>query len=112
MLFRIAQEALTNAWRHAHARAVALSLHCTAEQVCMKVTDTGCGFPIQGRLAEQPPSSLGLLGMRERATLVGAEVQISSVVGEGTSVEVSWLRSSPLTLGSPDDSPPQESAWW
>jgi two-component system, NarL family, sensor histidine kinase UhpB len=81
-LFRIAQESLTNAARHAHAQRVWLSLTQDRHSICLQVRDDGCGFDPSQRHA-----GLGIAGMRERAALLGGKVAIISQPGQGTTVE-------------------------
>jgi signal transduction histidine kinase len=85
-LFRIFQEILTNAARHARASAVRIDLDCGAEASSLLVRDNGVGFQID--LDRRPGHSLGLWGMQERAEILGGEFNIQSVVGEGTTVSV------------------------
>ena len=83
-LYRIAQEALTNVARHSRARKVGIILERQADSVVLIVEDDGVGFE-----HEKPPDSeggFGLLGMHERAALVGAQLQIESTPGAGTTV--------------------------
>ncbi len=82
-LFRIAQEALTNVARHAAAREVAMHLEAGPEGLVLEVRDDGRGIPPGGAAVER---SLGVLGMQERARLLGGEVRVLSRVGEGTTV--------------------------
>lgn len=87
-LFRIAQEALTNVVRHAQAEHAELRLRFTDDHLDLVVSDDGRGFdprPIPGR--ERP--AFGLLGIEERATLLGGRARVRSRPGEGTQVEVS-----------------------
>jgi signal transduction histidine kinase len=90
ILFRIAQEALTNVMRHAHATQVTVTLDMRDDsQVTLVVEDNGCGFDVGATLAptrEQRP--WGLLGMQERAELVGGTCVIASQLGQGTRVVV------------------------
>jgi signal transduction histidine kinase/ligand-binding sensor domain-containing protein len=86
-LFRIAQETVANAIRHAAAKSIRLRLCYELEALRLEVIDDGCGFdpslaPTQGT------GHFGLTGIRERARLVGAEVMLRSVPGEGTRVQV------------------------
>jgi len=83
-LYRIAQEALTNVARHSRASSVDVILERRGDQVVLIVEDNGIGFD-----PAQTPSGrrgFGLLGMQERAALVGATLQIESAAGKGTSV--------------------------
>lgn len=86
VLFRIAQESLTNVARHAHAGAVRLSLRKQKNRVVLEVQDNGRGIS-EGELKN--PRSTGLLGMRERARLLGGELRILATPGRGTRVVVS-----------------------
>jgi two-component system sensor histidine kinase UhpB len=80
-LFRIAQECLTNIARHAGTTEASVELWRTAEQVCVRVIDRGCGYdPSTQR------TSSGIVGMRERATLLKGTLTIRSAPGEGTEV--------------------------
>jgi signal transduction histidine kinase len=94
-VYRIAQEGVTNTLRHAEATHVAISLAYAPESVEVLVHDDGRGFDVsrQPRSTTQASevekkSSLGLLGMRERAALVGATLDVESAPGEGTRVRV------------------------
>ncbi len=77
-LFRIAQEAVVNAGRHAQAEAVSISLREVDEQVELRVTDNGCGFQGVDPLASSQPGHLGLASMRERAELLGGSFDIAT----------------------------------
>jgi signal transduction histidine kinase len=87
VLFRIAQEALANAWRHAQASQVEMLLSYESALVRLRVQDNGCGFDLAQVELRHTGSGLGLLGMRERASLIGADLHITSS-GRGTVVEV------------------------
>jgi signal transduction histidine kinase len=85
--FRIAQEALTNVVRHAGARSVDVGLRRAGDCLELTVTDDGRGFDVKlavGRIGAD--ASLGLLGMRERARLLGGRVTIESTLRKGTTV--------------------------
>lgn len=84
VVYRVAQEALTNAARHSDAGRIALSVRRAAEGVELEVTDDGSGFAF-----EQSERGLGIGGMRERALLIGAELTIESRPGDGTTVHLS-----------------------
>lgn len=77
-LYRIAQEALTNAARHAEARHVTLQLDVVAGEVRLIVEDDGRGFDPSASLRARHERRLGLAGMRERASLVGGGLQVES----------------------------------
>lgn len=84
-LFRIFQETLTNAARHAKATRVELSLEEKQSNLILEVKDNGRGITEEEVYGS---NSLGILGMRERAFLLGGEVQIAGVPGQGTTVTV------------------------
>ncbi|HUI25931.1 MAG TPA: sensor histidine kinase [Candidatus Kryptonia bacterium] len=84
-LFRIVQETLTNVARHAEATQVSIALCSDGADVVLDVSDDGRGVS-DGEL--RSPKSLGLLGMRERARLLGGDVDIRGVAGGGTTVRV------------------------
>jgi signal transduction histidine kinase len=82
-LFRMVQESLVNVAKHAHATAVQVRLASTPHGVEMTVSDNGVGFDP----GEAPqPSSLGLIGLRERAKLLRGTVAVTSERGRGTRV--------------------------
>jgi len=83
VVYRVAQEALTNVVRHAHASNVSLSLSTDDGAVVLRVGDDGRGIP-----PELLDSSYGIRGMRERALLIGATLDVRSRLGEGTTVEL------------------------
>jgi signal transduction histidine kinase len=83
-LFRILQEALTNVARHARATRVTVRLAQEDGNVSLEVRDNGGGI----RKEQLAGRSLGVLGMRERATLLGGEFHIGSTPGNGTTVTV------------------------
>jgi signal transduction histidine kinase len=86
-LFRIAQEALTNVVKHSQATTVKVALNYQEDGVLLVVEDNGCGFDME-KLAQGQRASWGLLGMEERASLVGGELSISSAPNQGTRVQV------------------------
>jgi signal transduction histidine kinase len=86
-LFRMAQEALTNAVKHAQARQAVLHLRYGVEAVELTVEDDGVGFD-PARRSKQ--GAWGLLGMQERAHLLGGEVRIESTSGSGTRVQAAF----------------------
>jgi PAS domain S-box-containing protein len=84
MMYRLAQEALNNIAKHARAEHVDVVLERTCDHVSLIIEDNGVGFDASN--AETVGEGLGLIGMRERAALVGADLQIESTPGRGTSV--------------------------
>lgn len=87
-IFRIAQEALSNVWRHSRAKRVDVELKYLPEKLLLCIRDNGQGFWPEQITAVQhdSQSGLGLLGMRERAMLIGAELLIDSRPGNGCMV--------------------------
>ena len=88
-LFRIAQEALSNVRKHSQASAVELTLDFREGSIAMTVADNGNGFelpPATGDLAAS--GKLGVIGMQERARLLGGVIDMESKPGEGTKVMV------------------------
>jgi GAF domain-containing protein/two-component sensor histidine kinase len=100
-LYRIAQEALNNVVKHAHARAVSVSLRWDAPieslpagdshslELCVR--DDGNGFDLKS----VPPDHLGLSIMRERAQAIGARLEVTSQPAQGTEVRIVWPGSEP-----------------
>ncbi len=84
-MFRIFQEILTNVARHAKASVVNITLQEQAGGLVLEVRDNGCGVT-DAQLAD--PQSLGLVGMRERALLLGGETTCTGIAGAGTTVRV------------------------
>ena len=82
-LFRVGQQAVTNALRHSDAATVQLALHWAADAVELSVADDGAGFDMQ---AELRPDQQGLRGMRERMELLGGMLVVESQRGEGSVV--------------------------
>ena len=91
VVYRVAQEALSNAVRHANAEHVRVGLHREADRIALSVSDDGGGFTF-----DQTARGLGISGMRERALLVGGEFQIESRPGIGTRVRLL------VPIGTPD----------
>ncbi|MCC6314319.1 MAG: HAMP domain-containing protein [Thermomicrobiales bacterium] len=87
VLYRVAQEALTNAAKHAHATRIVVDLDRTAHDVTLSVRDDGRGFDTTAPVSTQGSGvGLGLFGMVERAALVGGRCAIWSRCGRGTEV--------------------------
>jgi signal transduction histidine kinase len=83
-MYRLAQEALNNVAKHARAEHVDVVLERGSEYVSLIVEDNGVGFDPSH--AETAGGGLGLIGMRERAALIDADLQIESTPGRGTTV--------------------------
>jgi signal transduction histidine kinase len=93
-LYRIAQEGLNNIVRHAKAKHATLSIRFDKE-VSLEVTDDGMGFAVPKRPTDFAPSGhFGLLGIRERADLMGARLEVKSEEGQGTHLTVRLTDSS------------------
>jgi signal transduction histidine kinase len=84
-LYRIAQEALNNALKHAAPRAVILRIRADARRVVLDVTDDGQGFD---PAAVSDKGGMGLVSMRERAERLGGSFSLASAPGGGTTVRV------------------------
>ena len=88
ILFRIAQEGLTNVTKHAGATLVKVLLDFGETAVGLRVQDNGCGFNPQEILHSDPKHRWGLFGIRERVALVGGVCDIVSWPGDGTTIRV------------------------
>jgi two-component system sensor histidine kinase UhpB len=86
-LYRIAQEALTNAIKHARAKRVSVILERRPDDLVLIIEDDGKGLPPRAA-ATATGSGFGITGMRERATLLGGTLSIESSVGHGTTLYV------------------------
>jgi signal transduction histidine kinase len=84
-LYRIAQEAITNARKHSAARDIRVHLDVQPDSAVLSVTDNGQGFPPR-RIRPAAGHGEGVPGMRERAELLGGTLQIESAPGKGTQV--------------------------
>jgi signal transduction histidine kinase len=84
-LFRMYQESLTNVARHSGARRVASQLELVDGKIKLSIKDDGKGFDIAGTGEKK---TLGLLGMKERATMIGGKLEIDSKPGKGTQVTI------------------------
>jgi signal transduction histidine kinase len=87
-LFRICQEALSNVARHAQASAVLVELRADERELRISIEDDGGGFDPAAPVTDEKRKHWGLLGIRERAELLGGSATIESAVGKGTRVEV------------------------
>jgi signal transduction histidine kinase len=87
-LYRIIQEALTNASRHAQARSIAVEVREDGPIILAVVRDDGEGFDVEAALARRGERGLGLIGMRERVEALGGQFMIRSAPGSGTEVSI------------------------
>ncbi len=88
-LYRIAQEALNNVVRHSKAKHAGLHISFGEKEIKLEVTDDGIGFIMPKSPTDFAPSGhFGLLGIRERADLIGAHLEVESAPGNGTRLKV------------------------
>jgi signal transduction histidine kinase len=87
-IYKIAAEALRNAFRHARASSVDVDIGYEDEQFRMRVRDDGKGMDAAVLTGQAGEGHFGLRGMRERATLMAAKLTVSSEVDAGTEVEL------------------------
>ncbi|MFZ0217211.1 MAG: ATP-binding protein [Candidatus Dormiibacterota bacterium] len=97
-LFRIAQEALNNVEKHAHAGVTSVALTFGTDSVVLEVKDDGNGFDTGGDWTRS--GSLGLIGMQERATLLGGALSVESAARRGTRIRVELPLSPPAVAAS------------
>jgi PAS domain S-box-containing protein len=89
VLFRIVQEALHNVHRHSGASEASITVECQETEVRVTISDNGKGFEPPLQLSDfVGQGKLGLIGMAERAQLVGGELKITSQIGKGTKIIV------------------------
>ena len=89
VLFRIAQEALNNIYRHSEASEVSITLEYQEDTLRMTISDNGKGFEVLKRLSDfASQSKLGLAGMAERVQLIGGELEVTSQIEKGTKIIV------------------------
>ncbi len=87
--YRITQEGLTNAIRHAYAGHITVSIQCDDEGLDLNIADDGVGFTVESRLDKYATSGhFGLMGLQERARQLAGTMRIRSAPGEGTSLEI------------------------
>jgi ligand-binding sensor domain-containing protein/signal transduction histidine kinase len=86
--WRIASEALRNSFRHAEARHITVTLNYGVRQFRLTIVDDGKGIEAATIEGRQPASHFGLPGMRERAEVIGGQLDVRSAIGRGTEVEL------------------------
>jgi two-component system sensor histidine kinase DegS len=86
VLYRVAQEALTNVARHAQATEVRMSITEIPEAIRMEISDNGRSFDVEKTLGAKTRTRLGLIGMKERIEMIGGTLKIDSKLGRGTTV--------------------------
>jgi PAS domain S-box-containing protein len=106
VLFRVAQEALTNVSRHAQASRVEVSVQKLAGGISMKIKDDGKSFEVERMMRFRGRKHLGLIGMRERLEMVGGHLDVESAPGKGTTITAHirprngvWGKESPMESG-------------
>jgi signal transduction histidine kinase len=82
----IVREAVTNAGSHGRPRAIDISAQQVENHLLLRVSDNGIGFDVDADLSDDHH---GILGMRERAEMIGADLEITSSRGTGTSILIS-----------------------
>jgi len=88
VLFRVAQEALTNVARHAQASRVEVTIQKLADSgVCMRIKDDGKSFNVERVWSANGGKRLGLIGMKERLEMIGGKFAVVSAPGQGTTIE-------------------------
>jgi len=103
VLFRVAQEALNNVFKHAGATEVKIEFTATDEALGMEIADNGCSFRVEEKLGTRKTGRLGLLGMQERVRLVNGAFMIESGPSQGTRirVQIPFRAASPLPATQP-----------
>jgi two-component system sensor histidine kinase DegS len=88
-IFRMVQEALRNVWKHSGASEAQIKVQFSNDKTTLTVVDNGNGFELPERVEDLATSGkLGLVGMRERAQLIGARLNVQSQPSKGTSVTI------------------------
>jgi len=89
VLYRVAQEALTNVVKHAAATEAKVSISKKDDNVLMIIRDDGRSFNVNRAFNQQKNGRLGMLGMRERVEMVGGQFSVESIRGSGTTIHAS-----------------------
>jgi signal transduction histidine kinase len=98
-LFRVVQEALTNVARHSQANSVSVLLTQDEGRICAVIKDDGQGFDFDAAMNHQTDAQgAGLFGIRERVSLLGGTLQISSQAGAGTQLSIEIPIDNPLDI--------------
>jgi signal transduction histidine kinase len=108
VLFRVAQEALSNVFKHSGATAVSISFTCEGEILGMEIADNGCSFCVGEKPGAEPTGRLGILGMKERVRIVNGTFGIESAPGLGTRVRVQVALDAPTRAEDPGKKPVSE----
>lgn len=107
VLYRVAQESLTNVFKHAQATRVKIRLRQLPQAVSMEIIDNGRAFSVPNAAQGNGRQPLGLLGMQERVRLVNGEFAIESVPKRGTTVRVQIPLPTDATAAHPAGAPAQ-----
>jgi signal transduction histidine kinase len=86
-LYRIASEAVRNAFRHSHGTKIEVELHYDDRELRLRVRDNGTGIDVKALADDARPGHYGLRGMHERAELIGGKLTVWSAVAAGTEIE-------------------------
>jgi len=89
--YRIVQECLTNVVKHAEATEAYVAIHCDGDRLALEVRDNGAGFTSGVTYSDPRRGGFGLVGIRERARLLGGDALIHTAPGLGTTVSISFL---------------------
>ena len=93
VLYRITQEAITNALKHANPNNIQVKIHYSSHNINVSIDDDGKGFIVPDRLDQLAAKHCyGLLGMQERAEGVGCRLSVTSQPGKGTRVTVEYTQ--------------------
>lgn len=90
-LYLLVREALTNVQKHAHATEVTILMHADEAQICIIIADNGVGFQVQPEdivITNERQTGFGIVGMRERVSLLAGHLNLESAPGGGTRVEI------------------------
>ena len=87
-LYRVVQEGLTNATKHAKATHVRIQLQREDQQIRCAILDNGIGFDLSAVVAKKGDRGLGLIGIQERLKALDGKLQITSTPGHGTAVRI------------------------
>jgi len=101
VLYRVAQEALSNVARHAKATGAAISIRKRKDSIIMEISDDGQGFDVEEIAQSHKRNRLGVLGMRERVEMVGGTFSVTSSPGKPTKVLVEMPTAAALTKEPP-----------
>jgi len=101
--YRVMQEAVANILRHAMAGRISVTLRDVANVLTLTVCDDGCGFDARPATPYAPETHLGIVGMMERAELVGGRVEVESQPSEGTTVRAFFPHAPRSTIDTPTE---------